>query len=301
MIRNCVVCGAEFTPKRGSNRKCCNNECSAISRSRSNTAKHGCGSPSSSKTIVKALNTNYEKVKGELETVDIYTKEETVDLLNSRPLNYTKYFGKAKNRTMIKDDPRLYKSLIHWSDEVIGDLIPRKPLSLRLCIVGEHRGIIGDELTCHCGRRLTFDPARQQFTKRFCRICRDTLQTHSHFENRYGSAWREKYEQYECERYDCYFGGIKSGKLKCSIGVNEVKLLNQQEVLNDCIINRSHRILNYLVDGYCEATNTVYEIYEYEHKYNREYDKQRLQNIVKSLNCNVKVIFDGWDGYDDWY
>lgn len=30
-------------------------------------------------------------------------------------------------------------------------------------------------------------------------------------------------------------------------------------------------------------------------------DKKRLRSIIAELNCNVEIIFDGWDGYDDWY
>jgi hypothetical protein len=297
----CVICSDEFIPLTGSNRKCCSNKCSATSRANTNMCKYGCRTPSKREDIISRRISEHKKLTKELALLDVYTKVNTVKLLNSPKYIYKKYFGKAKNRTMIKDDPRLYKSLVHWSDIIIGDLSNRKPLSLRLYIMGEYKGIINDDMTCHCGNRLNFDPALQTFSKQFCSTCKNEEISMENFEQAYGVDWFDRYKIYKAARYDAYFKAMDSRHIKAPIGINETKILDTKAASDNCKIIRSRRILNYIVDGYCEETNTIYEVYEYHHKKHKGRDKKRLQNIIAEMNCNVEIIFDGWSGYDDWY
>ena len=46
---------------------------------------------------------------------EIYTKKETADLLLKKSY-YKKLFGKAKNRTLIKNNPKLYKSIMKYTE-----------------------------------------------------------------------------------------------------------------------------------------------------------------------------------------
>jgi len=83
-------------------------------------------------------------------------------------------------------------------------------------------------------------------------------------------------------------------KLTCNIGKNEKSLLDKQEQIDNCIINRSFIIGPYRPDGYCYETNTVYEVYEKFHKQNKhqQKDEQRQKYIKEQLNCNFIVIWD---------
>lgn len=61
------------------------------------------------------------------------------------------------------------------------------------------------------------------------------------------------------------------------IGKNEKKMLDKQEIIDSCVIDRKFVVLNYHPDGYCHATNTIYEIYEKSHRYTAKkiYDQKR--------------------------
>ena len=50
-----------------------------------------------------------------------------------------------------------------------------------------------------------------------------------------------------------------------NIGRNEKNLLDKQEFIDNCIIDRDFSILGFFPDGYCRETNTVYEVYESYH------------------------------------
>jgi hypothetical protein len=79
-----------------------------------------------------------------------------------------------------------------------------------------------------------------------------------------------------------------------NIGANEKLILDKQEMLDNCTIDRNFRILNFCPDGYCHETNTIYEVYEKKHKqkkYKRE-DRNRKAKIQRKLKCKFVVLWD---------
>lgn len=87
----------------------------------------------------------------------------------------------------------------------------------------------------------------------------------------------------------------KEGKVFCpNIGKNEVELLNEQELIDNCIIDRKFTILGYYPDGYCKETNTIYEVYEKYHYTPKQItkDKIRQERIQSYLNCTFIIIKD---------
>jgi len=79
-------------------------------------------------------------------------------------------------------------------------------------------------------------------------------------------------------------------------GKNEKKILDDTEkkighkIIRDYVIQE----LGYFPDGYCEATNTIYEVYEKYHTNvsQKEKDKQRQKEICQLLKCKFKIIWD---------
>lgn len=59
----------------------------------------------------------YKKIDDALKIADIYDYKDFCDLLSN--MNLDEYKGKSKHRTLIKKDIRLYKSIIHYTDELI--------------------------------------------------------------------------------------------------------------------------------------------------------------------------------------
>lgn len=84
---------------------------------------------------------------------------------------------------------------------------------------------------------------------------------------------------------------------KCPrIGKNEANILDKQEQKDNCKILRQYHLkdIGYFVDGYCPATNTVYEVYEKKHskKSVQARDLKRQEQIQKLLDCDFKIIWD---------
>ena len=77
-----------------------------------------------------------------------------------------------------------------------------------------------------------------------------------------------------------------------AIGKNETKLLNELERKDNICIIRQYPICEYVVDGYCKETNTVYEIDELFHSKQKAEDKIRQQRITDELNCKFIRIPD---------
>ena len=84
------------------------------------------------------------------------------------------------------------------------------------------------------------------------------------------------------------------GKLRCFIGKNETKLLNEQEIKDNCKIIRQYIIseLGYIADGYCAETNIIYEVYEKKHEQKIEKDQKRQKEIEEYLGCKFIIILD---------
>ena len=78
------------------------------------------------------------------------------------------------------------------------------------------------------------------------------------------------------------------------IGKHETELLDKQEKIDNCKIERQYRIptMRYIVDGYCPETNTVYEVYENKHLNHIQEDLRRQKEITNILNCNFVIIKD---------
>lgn len=86
---------------------------------------------------------------------------------------------------------------------------------------------------------------------------------------------------------------LKDGQF-LSIGKNEKKILDEQEIKNKCKIERQYLFSNlgYVVDGYCRETNTVYEVYEKFHDKKIFEDLKREEEICRKLNCDFIIIWD---------
>jgi hypothetical protein len=85
------------------------------------------------------------------------------------------------------------------------------------------------------------------------------------------------------------------GKPYCCIGKSEAQLLDEQEIKNNCKIQRQFHIrdLGYIVDGYCLETNTVYEVYEPRHDNQVQKDFQRETEIYNHLSCDFIILWTG--------
>lgn len=111
--------------------------------------------------------------------------------------------------------------------------------------------------------------------------------TDSHKGKKFGEKTRAKMRQTALSRI------IQNGTM-ISVGKNERSLLDRQEQMDRCKIERGYNIkgLGYVVDGYCPETNTVYEVYEPFHNRQIFEDLIREEKICKHLSCDFIIVYD---------
>ncbi len=108
--------------------------------------------------------------------------------------------------------------------------------------------------------------------------------------NKHSEETKRKFRNITLDRIE------KTGQIQCFLGLNETNFLDEQERIDKCKIERQYRIkkLGYIPDGYCKKINTIYDVYECNHKYVIQQDLIRQLEIMKFLKCNFVIIYDGW-------
>jgi hypothetical protein len=112
---------------------------------------------------------HWHNVKEQLDSLQAYTPEITRDVLLENEI-YKKYIGKAKNRTFIKEDPRLYKSVL-VNTSILKEIFTKQKtykssynLTNRIKFIVEHNYNI-NLLRCKCGKTYNWT--------KYCRLCPD--------------------------------------------------------------------------------------------------------------------------------
>jgi hypothetical protein len=77
-----------------------------------------------------------------------------------------------------------------------------------------------------------------------------------------------------------------------SIGKNEKQIIDALEMTYGVTIQRQHRVLDWIVDGYEPTSNTVVEIYETGHLRSLKKDLFRQHCIQNHLHCKFLTIWD---------
>lgn len=263
--------------------------------------------------IVKSF---YKTQNAYLNSLDIkFNKEELFNTLNSEQFHYSKYMKKSGNRSMIKENPELYKSLLYHTNEYQKvNRFRRMVLSFRLLIAGKYNFKFSRDQYCRCGKYIMFDPPTQELRqwKSYCKKipgCMLQSSTKEHYQYVYGDDWESFYNERiikpkntpERHKIRQLAGRMayqkrQSNKLTKfhAIGNNEKYLLDKQEEIDNCKIDRNFTVLGYYPDGYCHESNTIYEVYEKYHKHPSMVikDKIRTENIIECLNCKFVVIWD---------
>jgi hypothetical protein len=125
--------------------------------------KNGCDTEESKRIrseVSKQTNKiQFERKKYLLSTVEIFSKEKTHNLLLSEKYFYKKYFGKGKDKLLLKESPELYRSILVHTEE-FKKITKHFNLTARLLIIAELNYDTSKHM-CNCGSFLLFDPAKQ--------------------------------------------------------------------------------------------------------------------------------------------
>jgi hypothetical protein len=220
----------------------------------------------------------YKHIFQKLDLIDeIYTLKQLQKILRLNNL-WKKYIGKAKNRTLLNDDIKLYKSIYEITK--IDELKFGKKMSLpnKIKFILEYDCDI-EKLKCSCGKTYTFN--------RYCRHCPDyhsTCKAHSKKTIKKIRLSTIKY--------------IKSSTGQCAPRYNKTSIPIIEAYGKENGYNFQHaenggefhiKELGYWVDGYDKEKNIVLEIDEPHHFDKngslRKKDMMRQNEIEKQLNC----------------
>ena len=194
--------------------------------------------------------------------------------------NYDKYLGKSGNRKLKRDNLAVYKSLVHYTSK-FNTLYPRKLPFVCMLDIAVNNFKLDVDMVCMCNSKLTFDPQTQDWTKLYCMGCRLVGTTKPHFIHKHSDQGNKKYLDAKIK------GCIMRGK-------NETAILDLVEKEENIVIDRNFKVLNFFPDGYCQKTNTIYEVNEPHHRksYYKKKDLKRRQILGKYLKCKFVIIWD---------
>ena len=240
----------------------------------------------------------YKKIKNSIKDTIPYTKEDTRDKLIKDDF-YLSLFGKSKNRTLIKSDPVLYKS-IYEHTKILEDVMKSQNSYKRsYCFTSRIRFIVEynydlDKLKCKCGKIYNFT--------KFCRSCPEPKKT-----------WTGKSHSQETliKMRQSTINYIESCSGNCIPRYNKKSIEILNNIAKDLgIIDLRHaenggeyyiKELGYYLDGYSKSKNIVIEYDEPAH-YDangilKELDQKRQALIEALLKCTF-IRVKGVSSYD---
>ena len=223
-------------------------------------------------------------------------KEEVVYLLNTEKFYYTKYFGKAKNRTLYNDNIDLYKSLLFHTEKYVDfvTLKIRLNLSLRLVIAGQYKFNIPRDCFCKCGKHFIWDYKTKTFNKKDILYCKECLpkNKHSieHFIARYGEI-EGKIKFNECLDKKISNFLYKPTKGKSGVYYSKVSQLLFKSIISDNRIKKFEKDIKF-------AEHNGEEIIKlYDEERNFLLTNYSIKNYVYSIDflwCDKIIEFDGF-------
>ena len=231
----------------------------------------------------------HKRISDELDQItELYSKTETINMLSS-DMFYKTLYGRGKFRTLIKSNPKLYKSIYLHSSE-LERMMPEKGshnFTHRLEFLVD-RGADIENLNCKCGSVYTWTSMC-----RYCPIERG---------NRSGTTMSD------VTRQKCRVSALKSiakqkGQLMPRYNVESISII--EEYGKDHGYNFQHaenggefhiKELGYFVDGYDVKLNVVLEIDEphhFKHGKLRERDIIRQREIEDFLKCKfIRIKYE---------
>lgn len=228
----------------------------------------------------------WNKIKKSLDDVDIiYDKQKTKDIL-LKDAFYKSLYGRAKNRTLIKEDPTLYKSIYEHTSilEEIMQKCNRNPqmwsFTKRITFIVDLDYDI-EQLKCDCGKTYTWN--------KYCRKCSAPKKT---WLGKKHTKSTKKKQRISTLKYL----EKQNGQLQPRYNIDSIPII--EEYGKKYGYNFQHaenggefyiKELGYFLDAYDIDNNVVLEIDEPHHYKNGkllEKDIHRQKEIEELLKCN---------------
>lgn len=236
----------------------------------------------------------WKRIKDSIDGIeDIYTFDETINLLTTT-YYYKDYFGRAKNRTMIKSNPKLYKSIYEHTQILEDTFIAENKykgwynFKYRMIFLVENNGDI-DTLKCQCGKSHNWN--------KYCRYCPEPKKTWLGKKHTKSSKKKQRISTLK------YIESM-NGQLAPRYNINSIPIIEQYGKEHGYNFQHAEnggeyhiKELGYFIDGYDKKNNVVIEIDEPHHFDSngelRENDKIRQREITKYLGCKfIRIKYE---------
>lgn len=255
----------------------------AVDKSRA-TILERYGEDGISKKISEETKSWYKNQQQMISELEIVEKSEVCDFLKFKR---DVYKGKSGNRKLIRDSPIIYKSLNHHCKQFEKFNYHRELPFLCMIDIANNDFTVDNDMLCLCGSILKFNKVSQNWDKFYCKKCRKSPTSLTHFKLKYGDNWEIKWKDFR-------------ENLPVPRGKNETHLLNQLEKIYNVSIDRRFTILDFFPDGYSKDLNIVFEINEKHHRLpsNMKKDNMRRHMIQKELKCDFVIMWDDTNEID---
>lgn len=236
----------------------------------------------------------WKRIKDGIDEIeDVYTFDETVNLLKTT-YYYKDYFGRAKNRTMIKDNPKLYKSIYEHSsilEEVMKSENKYKGwynFKYRMIFLVENEGNI-ETLKCKCGKTHNWSE--------YCRYCPEPKKTWTGRKHTKSTKKKQRIST-------LHYIENMTGQLAPRYNINSISIIEEYGSKHGYNFQHAEnggeyhiKELGYFVDGYDKDKNVVIEIDEPHHFDSngelKERDKIRQNEITEYLGCKfIRIKYE---------
>lgn len=236
--------------------------------------------------VSRDIKRGWRNIKNKLASItNRYSLKETIETLKNNNC-YKEFYGRAKNRTLIKQNPILYLSIYDHTSVLEKAFKKQKSWSgsynfkFRIKFLVEYDRNI-QKLKCECGKKYTWS--------KYCRKCPS-----------YHMTWIGKKHSIETKRKQrlstlTYLKKTK-GQIIPRYNTTAIKIIEEYGKQNGYNFKHAEnggeyyiKELGYFVDGYDKEKNVVLEIDEKNHFDNdgklKEKDQIRQLEIEKLLKC----------------
>lgn len=236
---------------------------------------------------------HWDTIKSKLEGLDIIEYDQVREVLK-KDNYFEKFLGKAKNRTMLKENPRLYKSVLHHT-QILEDAFKLQDsyktfwnFSHRINFIVEHNVNL-EALKCSCGRKYTWT--------KYCRYCPD------YKKNQLGKPHTEETKR-KMRLSTLKYLKQQSGQIVPRYNRDSIRYIEEYGKANNLHFMHAENGgeyfvggLGYFLDGYDPINNVAIEFDE-KHHFDangqlKQPDIKREQQIVHLLKCKfIRIKYD---------
>lgn len=140
---------------------------------------------------------SWDKIKN-INVLDLYTKEIVIKKLKNNNY-YLNFLGKSKNRTMMKEDLKLFKSIYYHTDFMDRFNKNNNKFSMRILFLVNYNGDNNSIKCNNCNENYTsFNYEKNDFNK-VCKNCFFKTSSHyptkKYFQIKYGKKWETYYKK----------------------------------------------------------------------------------------------------------